>query len=298
MFGAIASLFDGTNIMEYNSSAVLNELRGDFNGTHLALVPDVEAVADDMGPGDEALAELKQRLMRAPTGMVWYVARSFEHPGGWSIHAAVALRTAEDICIYDMDGAEGDDWTDGPASTRMDYDFRDFFCDCTKQEGGPILQFDSKHHFCLFLPLGTLDPSTVREKAYQVKREPSLQHYNYLKCNCQTFAARLIAELFNGVPERYSLVMSKVMPSAHSSLVDAGVAADWITTGMLAGAFLTPLGLLALGGLPMAAGAAAGGGAIAKGVADGYNTDALPKHLGRIIRTNDPGFPVLTLQCD
>merc|ERR1719444_710214 len=250
--------------MEYRSSAVLNELRGDFNGTHLALVPDVEAVADDMRAGDPAVSEFQQRLMRAPVGMVWYVARSFQHPGGWSIHAAVALRTKHDIRLYDMDGAEGDDWKDGPASTRMDVDFREFFCDCSKQEEGDVLKFNSSYHYCLFLPLGTLDTSTVRATAYRVKADPSMRHYNYLENNCQNFAARLIAELFNGVPERYALVMGKVMPAAHSSLVDAGVAADWIATGALAAAFLTPFGLLALLGLPTSAAVAAGGGAVAK----------------------------------
>jgi hypothetical protein len=250
-----------------------------------------------MEPGIAAIRAFKRGLMKAPVGMVWYVARSFEHAGGWSIHAAVGVRTETDIVFFDLDGAEGDDWMSGPGSFRAKLPFEKFF-DVGEDSEEEFLQFDAQHHYCLFLPLSTRSVGSVVATAKRVAEDPAMSTYHYLTCNCQNYSVRVIVELFGGVPELLALVLQKVMPAAHTALVDAGLAADWAATATLGITVIFPPAFfvtMALG--PLVAAGAATTGAVAKGITDSFNFQALPDHLGRIV-TLPPTFPTLTLQCD
>mmetsp|Transcript_35280 Transcript_35280/g.88888 ORF Transcript_35280/g.88888 Transcript_35280/m.88888 type:complete len:276 (-) Transcript_35280:302-1129(-) len=230
MFGWIASKFHDTKIMSYDTPSLLATLsRDDFSGGHLKLLPDGHSgrhqVADDMKKGLAAIRELKMNFMPAPQGTVWYVARTFQHRAGWSVHGAVAVRTDDvegGIALYDLDGAEGEDWKEGPSSFRSDLRFEEFFTGCGKASAdNKVMSFAQDKHFCIFVPITISSHREVSLIAHSLKEHPHFARYHYLNCNCHSYAVRIIMQLCNGMPEFLALVLCKVIPKAHSSVAGA-----------------------------------------------------------------------------
>lgn len=306
MFGWIASAFHGTNMMSYNSQNLLEALRSDdFSGQHLDLLPDGHSgrtqVADDMSAGISAIMKFKRNLLQAPHGTVSYVARTFQHPGGWSVHAAVAFTSSHtgEIWLWDLDGAEGEDWTDGPSSFRNSIEFEEFFKGCLKAGDDDFMSFDQEEHFCIFVPIATSSYRQVNGIAQNLQRNPHFARYHYLKCNCQTYAVWIIADLCNGMPEFLALVLQKIIPSVHSSVAGAGGVADWTATVGMGLVVAVPLvGIPFLPLIASAVGAGAGGGAVVDEVTDRINQDALPERTRRIVKLRPMAFQTFTLQCD
>lgn len=306
-FGWIASQFHGTNIMGYDTRSLLAALRpDDFSSGHLSLLPEGHSgrrqFADDMEAGSEAIGELKTLLLGAPLGTVWYVARTFQHPGGWSVHAAVAVRAADaqgGILFWDLDGAEGEDWTDGPSSFRSDLPFEEFFTGCCKGDDEEVMSFAEDEHFCIFVPIIVSSHHEVSRIAHNLMRRPEFANYHYLNCNCQGYAVRIISDLCSGVPELLALFLQKVIPNVHSSVAGAGESADWATTVGLGLMLAVPLFALPLAlALPSAVGAAAGGGAVLGAVTGQINMKALPESARRMVKLPPMAFPTVALQCD
>lgn len=281
----------GTNIMSYDTPSVMGSLRNGFSGSHLELLPEGHAgrrqVEDDMGAN--ALSCLERHLQEAPRGTVWYVARTFKHAAGWSVHSAVAIQAAGNILLFDLDGADGDDWSEGPSLFRYDLPFLEFFKGVTGEGDDDIMSFTEAEHFCMFVPICTKDNHDVREAASSLRSRPEFATYHYKKCNCHKYAVEVFNEMCDGVPEILSLVMHHIIPKMHRTMLSEDEL-TFLYGGI--GALCTIIGdpLLAL---PLIYAGIAGTAATGS-----ENMEALPGPPQKVRRTDRLSFPVYTLQYD
>jgi len=60
----------------------------------------------------------------------------------------------DDIVLFDLDGASGDDWKDGPSVFRRELSVGEFFQDVDKNsELDEIMSFAKRERICMFVPM-------------------------------------------------------------------------------------------------------------------------------------------------